>query len=81
MASLQAEALTEIGKLLHKQRNYRRAAAQLQQAVDLRPDSLQVLWRFCSYFCLTAEGVCQAAPACLVASCLTDVIIRKSSMT
>ena len=39
---LQAEALTEMGKLLHKQRDYRRARAQLQKAVDLRPDSLQV---------------------------------------
>jgi Flp pilus assembly protein TadD len=39
---MQAEALTEMGKLLHKQRDYRRARAQLQKAVDLRPDSLQV---------------------------------------
>ena len=39
---MQAEALTEMGKLLHKQRDYRRARARLQEAVDLRPDSLQV---------------------------------------
>lgn len=42
-ACMQAEALTEIGKLLHKKRDYRRAAGQLQKAVDLRPESLQVL--------------------------------------
>ena len=39
---MQAEALTEMGKLLHKQRDYRRARTQLQTAVDLQPDSLQV---------------------------------------
>lgn len=39
---MQAEALTEMGKLLHKQRDYRRARAQLQTAVDLQADSLQV---------------------------------------
>ena len=39
---LQAEALTEIGKLQHKKRDYRKAAEQLQKAVDLRPNGLQV---------------------------------------
>lgn len=37
---VQAEALTEMGTLLHKQRNYRRVHAQLQKAVDLQSDSL-----------------------------------------
>ena len=39
---MQAEALTEIGKLQHKKRDYRKAAEQLQKAVDLRPNGLQV---------------------------------------
>ena len=34
--------MTEIGKLQHKKRDYRRAAEQLQKAVDLKPNSLQV---------------------------------------
>lgn len=54
------EALTEIGKLLHKQRNYRKAAAQLQKAVDLKPDSLQVLQCFCLHFCAMANHMCCA---------------------
>jgi len=43
LCEMQAEACTEIGKLLHKKRDYRRAAKQLQKAVDLMPNSLQVL--------------------------------------
>ena len=57
---LQAEALTEIGKLLHKQRNYRTAAAQLQKAVDLKPDSLQVLQCSCLRSRAAADHICCA---------------------
>lgn len=39
----QAEARLERGKILHKQRNYRAAVAELQRAVDLNPQSKQVL--------------------------------------
>ncbi len=36
-----SEAHLEIGKIRHKQRDYRRAAAELQTAVDLNPESKQ----------------------------------------
>ena len=49
LCDMQAEACTEIGKLLHKKRDFRRAAKQLQKAVDLLPNSLQVL----KYSCLS----------------------------
>ena len=42
-AHRQSEALLEIGKIHHKQRDYRRAARELLRATVLTPDSKQVL--------------------------------------
>ncbi|BDA45969.1 probable UDP-N-acetylglucosamine-peptide N-acetylglucosam at N-terminal half [Coccomyxa sp. Obi] len=49
---LTAEARLERGKILHKQRNYRAAVAELQRAVDLNPHSKQA-WNFL--------GLCQVS--------------------
>ena len=40
-AQRRSEAHLELGKIRHKQRNYRRAVQELQKATDLNPDSMQ----------------------------------------
>lgn len=39
---MKAEARLERGKILHKKRDYRAAVAELEQAVELNPNSQQV---------------------------------------